>query len=424
MPKTIIKVQCKDQVIQLVETPVIASGGYNEDKVIFDFCSLWDTFTKTAVFYIKKDEVYNVLLDDDNSCIVPSEVIQSPGKFFFGVFGVNSSGITRTSEVAKYQVSQGAIVTDPEPSEATPNIYEQILARLNEVKSPYEHAVDGGYRGTEEEFYKLLATGGAPGADGNGIAATILNDDYTLTLTYTDGTSYTTPSIRGAQGVQGPPGEQGPKGDPGIQGVQGPPGENGAPGPQGEQGPKGDTGAQGIQGPQGEKGETGAKGDKGDPGIQGDKGEKGDTGADGAKGADGTSVTVKSVSESAADGGSNIVTFSDGKTVTIKNGSKGSKGDQGAQGVRGENGTSVTIARISTSTVDGGTSEVVFSTGDILEVQNGSKGSKGDKGDKGDTGAAGTNGATAAEVIAALNTETWTFTLEDGTTVTKVVPLV
>lgn len=44
-------------------------------------------------------------------------------------------------------------------------------------------------------------------------------------------------------------------------------------------------------------------------------------------GKDGTSVTVKSVSESTEDGGSNMVTFSDGKTVTIKNGSKGSKGD-------------------------------------------------------------------------------------------------
>lgn len=43
-------------------------------------------------------------------------------------------------------------------------------------------------------------------------------------------------------------------------------------------------------------------------------------------GANGTSVTVKSVSESTADGGSNVVTFSDGKTVTIKNGSKGSSG--------------------------------------------------------------------------------------------------
>ena len=49
-------------------------------------------------------------------------------------------------------------------------------------------------------------------------------------------------------------------------------------------------------------------------------------------GEDGTSVTVKSVSESTADGGSNVVTFSDGKTVTIKNGSKGSKGDKPAKG--------------------------------------------------------------------------------------------
>ena len=52
----------------------------------------------------------------------------------------------------------------------------------------------------------------------------------------------------------------------------------------------------------------------------------GEDGNDGQAGKDGTSVTVKSVSESTADGGSNVVTFSDGKTVTIKNGSKGSNG--------------------------------------------------------------------------------------------------
>lgn len=50
---------------------------------------------------------------------------------------------------------------------------------------------------------------------------------------------------------------------------------------------------------------------------------------DGKDGIDGTSVTVKSVSESTADGGSNVVTFSDGNTMTIKNGSKGSKGSKG-----------------------------------------------------------------------------------------------
>ena len=59
------------------------------------------------------------------------------------------------------------------------------------------------------------------------------------------------------------------------------------------------------------------------------KGEKGDTGATGSAGKDGTSVTVSNVSTSTADGGSNVVTFSDGKTLTVKNGSKGSKGDKG-----------------------------------------------------------------------------------------------
>lgn len=64
-------------------------------------------------------------------------------------------------------------------------------------------------------------------------------------------------------------------------------------------------------------------------------GPSGERGVQGEPGKDGTSVTVKSVSESTVDGGSNVVTFSDGKTVTIKNGSKGSKGDTGADGAAG-----------------------------------------------------------------------------------------
>lgn len=67
---------------------------------------------------------------------------------------------------------------------------------------------------------------GTDGADGNGIKGVVLNEDFTLTLTFDDGTSYTTPSI---QGEQGPPGEQGP---------QGPVGETG---PAGPQGPVGET---------------------------------------------------------------------------------------------------------------------------------------------------------------------------------------
>lgn len=78
-------------------------------------------------------------------------------------------------------------------------------------------------------------------------------------------------------------------------------------------------------------------------------------------GEDGDSVTVTSVTESTADGGSNVVKFSDGKTVTIKNGSKGSTGAAGAKGDKGDKGDT---------------------------------GAKGEKGDTGATGAKGEDGYT------------------------------
>ena len=57
---------------------------------------------------------------------------------------------------------------------------------------------------------------GAQGETGNGIASAVLNDDYTLTLNFTDGTSYTTESIRGAAGAKGEKGAQGDKGGDGY----------------------------------------------------------------------------------------------------------------------------------------------------------------------------------------------------------------
>ena len=50
---------------------------------------------------------------------------------------------------------------------------------------------------------------GSAGKDGNGIESAVLNADYTLTLTFDNGTSYTTPSIRGATGSAGTNGSDG-----------------------------------------------------------------------------------------------------------------------------------------------------------------------------------------------------------------------
>jgi hypothetical protein len=142
----------------------------------------------------------------------------------------------------------------PTPSEQT--AIEAAIAALNEAVTAAGVAIEHYPRITDGVWQVWDVTAGEwisteVGATGNGIAGATLNQDYTLTLTFTNGTSYTTPSIRGAQGPKGD------KGDKGDNGAQGPKGDTGATGPQG---PKGDTGATGSTGPQGETGPVGAPG--------------------------------------------------------------------------------------------------------------------------------------------------------------------
>lgn len=64
-----------------------------------------------------------------------------------------------------------------------------------------------------ETFTVTNGHDGAQGDTGNGISSAVLNDDYTLTLNFTNGQSYTTGSIRGEQGTQGIQGQTGATGN-------------------------------------------------------------------------------------------------------------------------------------------------------------------------------------------------------------------
>ena len=117
----------------------------------------------------------------------------------------------------------------------------------------------------------------------------------------------------------------------------------------------------------------GEKGDEGQPGKDGQDGRPGKDGNDGQPGKDGTSPVI---SISAIPGGHRItITDANGtKTVDVMNGSNGK------DGTNGNDGTSVSVSSVSESTEDGGSNVVTFSDGKTLTVNNGKAGSNGKDG--------------------------------------------
>lgn len=136
---SMIEVKCIDQTLTITNAPLIASGDIQVDEVQFDFCSTWNNFGKVAVFYRNDKEVYNVPIDEATSiCIIPKEVLEKEGYFWFGVFGViydENSNIfkKKTSEILRYKVTKGVITTGTAPPTPTPDIYSQILAKYSEI---------------------------------------------------------------------------------------------------------------------------------------------------------------------------------------------------------------------------------------------------------------------------------------------------
>ena len=197
---------------------------------------------------------------------------------------------------------------------------------------------------------------GEKGDTGVGIASCVLNPDYTLTITLTDGTSYTTESIRGAQGERGADGVAGKDGKDGVDGVDGKDGKDGINGKDGADGKDVENGKDGKDGLNGQDGQDGADGfsptatvtksgktatisitDKNGTTTQTvSDGEDGHNGTNGTNGADGFSPTA-SVTKS---GGVATITITDKNGTTTETVSDGQNGTNGQDGAAGQDGKS------------------------------------------------------------------------------------
>lgn len=116
------------------------------------------------------------------------------------------------------------------------------------------------------------------------------NQDYALSLDWSESeaenekTCCRCPGPTGPRGPRGCPGPAGPRGPRGCKGPQGIQGQTGATGPAG---PAGIPGAMGVTGPTGATGEMGPRGMQGLTGAMGPTGQQGPTGAQGIAGVTG-----------------------------------------------------------------------------------------------------------------------------------------
>ena len=236
--------------IRLVKRTLVTSQSKNYVQAHFDVRSDDWTAPITAIFSARNN-AYSVLLDENNTCIIPWEVLTSAGTVNVSAF----CGDRHTANIAQFTVVQSGYTEGEMPSEPTPTVYEQILKNFEgkqdrlvagdgikingntisaDAKSAYVIALEHGFIGSEDEWLASLkgAKGekgeqgiqgiqgekgqngkdgtngvngidGIDGKDGIGITNAEINTSGELTLTYSNGTSANLGKVVGADGKDG-----------------------------------------------------------------------------------------------------------------------------------------------------------------------------------------------------------------------------
>ena len=99
-------------------------------KIIFDFSDDWDGLTTFAQF-VQDGEDYNVFLDDEGSVFLPSDI--KPGKCDMILYGTGNGDVVATSNSIAFLIDDNHMIIDESSIDITPTLYEQLVAKVNEV---------------------------------------------------------------------------------------------------------------------------------------------------------------------------------------------------------------------------------------------------------------------------------------------------
>lgn len=115
----------------------VVEGTINALKVGFNFTtSDWDDTIKTAVFIygqpttIDENDSVCIILDENNECIVPSELLNKNGILSIGVFGIKEN-YRIVSNWIHYKMENGCYTDGRDPIDPESTIYEQIMESIS-----------------------------------------------------------------------------------------------------------------------------------------------------------------------------------------------------------------------------------------------------------------------------------------------------
>ena len=314
-----MKFLVKQQKIEVLEREIIASDQIAFVSVKFVFDGVWKTLHKVVQF-TQCEETYNLVLGTGGTtCLLPAEL--HPGSVKMSLFGYDAESDTTlratTVPVTLHIRPSGFVADGDTPIPPTPDLYTQLLKKLDEKAAGLQNGKDGfspKVKAEQMEFGVVITI-----VDADGETSAMLHNGANGEKG-TDGKSAYQIAVE--QGYQGSESDwlSSLKGDKGNTGAKGNPGQDGADGKSAyaiavEHGyedseEKWLLSLKGEKGDTGERGEKGNTGDRGLQGVPGEKCEKGDAGVAGKDGTDGFSPIANVVKNGS------VITI----TITDKNG--------------------------------------------------------------------------------------------------------
>ena len=150
----VLKFNLRNQRLSRVNSATVASNSYGYLKTQFNFITDdWQNAEVKVANFSYRGRNYPVLIDENNQCTVPKEVIRAPE------FGVSVFGGGITTNIIKIPVENSGIFPDDEDAMST-KYYNEIINQLTaQIDDLSETKADNITYNKDENYIQLTAEG-------------------------------------------------------------------------------------------------------------------------------------------------------------------------------------------------------------------------------------------------------------------------